>query len=601
MAGLPLPPEFQLTPDLPGALPFPEELAYEPQPQIIDGTLPPPTPIAPMEPAFPAATVSQGLPVPPEFVYQPEQAPAPLAAAPVPAPVAAPPPTADQRPPELVARDQATGADDIISATYQAGDARAQKADALAARRQQDADADLARIDRDEQWETQKRAELDEAYQRHSVEVDRLANAKVDPKRMAKEQGYFEKFATAIGFLAGGVLSVRNGSGRNEFAEFHRGMVDDDLRAQELELSNRRAAVGMKGNLLGDLRAQFGDDRAAKAAFRAVRADQAAKQLEAYAAQFDSPIIQKDLALQAAELRSARDKEIGAATQQQWENNFKTRQLNEQVRSNRAGEKLARDRMQAEKDAAGAEDQGIPIRGPSGNVYGYATSPDRADRVKKSDEATKIVENQARTKVLFEEAKELFKDGWDKNPWSERRKRQEKMAADWVNARKTSTGDFSAPNAADWEAYGIRDGWGPDNPLVEFEQGYKNSRISGAAALTSRGISNEALVAEGLSDPPDFEAKAVRPGELPGKSVGEIVGDVGEITGGGYVPIVDTADGTVTYRSPEAVQFLSRYGGRYRPANEDELKTARAGAEKQAKDKQVTDAKREAFRSGMLK
>jgi hypothetical protein len=109
MAGLPLPPEFQLTPDLPGALPFPEELAYEPQPQIIDGTLPPPTPIAPMEPAFPAATVSQGLPVPPEFVYQPEQAPAPLAAAPVPAPVAAPPPTADQRPPELVARDQATG------------------------------------------------------------------------------------------------------------------------------------------------------------------------------------------------------------------------------------------------------------------------------------------------------------------------------------------------------------------------------------------------------------------------------------------------------------------------------------------------------------
>lgn len=603
MAGLPIPDEFLYQPLPPDAALVPPELAYQPQPQVVpDPTLPAPVPIAPAEPAFPTGTVSQGLPVPPEFTYQPAQAAPPQVApvepvaafqgggapAPMPAPVAAP---AEQPPPAAEVNP-----DPILAA----GDARAAKATALGREKERQVAAEQQRIEQDQAWEAQKRAELETAYQQHAAELDRLAAAKVDPKRMAKEQSLFENIATAIGFMSGGLLAVRNGSGVNEFQKYYQHLVDQDLQSQQAELDNRRSALGMKSNLLGDLRAQFGDEVAARHAYRAVRAKQGADQLEAMALQLDSPIFQRDAAVQAAAMRAQADKDLKAATQQQWENNFKKAQLAEQIRSNKAQERLAGARLQADKDAAGVKAEGIPIKGPSGKVIGYATSPDRADRERQADEARKIVDNQARGKVLYDEAKELFKDGWDLNPYSEKRKRQEKMAADWVNFRKTSTGDFSAPNAADWQAYGIKDQWGPDNPMAEFDQGYRNSRISGAAALTARGIANDALVGEGLADPPDFEEKAVRPGELPGKSVTEIAGDAKKIATTA-IPMTDTSTGEVTYRSPEAVQFLQRYGERYRPSTDEELKKARGAAEAEAKQKQADDAKRAAFQSGALR
>lgn len=602
MAGLPIPPEFLAQPLPPDAALVPPELAYQPQPYEIDGALPAPVPIAQPEPTFPAATVSQGLPVPPEFTFQPEPPqPAPPEAIAAPAPVAPPPPPepVDPRSPEQVAQDRAQGSDPLIAATYAAGAARADKAEKVGEAKKRYADEDAQRIALDEAWDNQKRAELDKSYQDHALEVERLANAKVDPKRMAKEASLFESLATAIGFMAGGALSVRNGSGVNEFQKYYQGLVDRDMAAQEAELSNRRAAVGMKGNLLGDLRAQFGDDRAAKSMFRAVHNDKAAKQLEAYALTLDSPIFRRDAAREAAGLRAARDKEIAAAAQQTWENNFKNRQLAEQRRSNQAQEGIARSRIHAEKDATQVKSEGIPILGPSGKVIGYSTSPDRADREKLAHEARLIVDNQKRLRVLYDEGKRLFKDGWSMNPWSAERKAQEQWSHDWVNARKTANGDFSVPNESDKKAFGINDEWGPDNPMAQIDQGYRNGRLQGAGALEARGVNNDALVGEGLADPPDFEEKAVRPGELPGKSVTEIASDAQKITQG--VPITDTATGEVTYRSPEAVQFLSRYGERYRPATPEELKTARGAAEAEAKQKQLDDAKREAFSKGQLR
>lgn len=512
MAGLPIPPEFLAQPLPPDAALMPPELAVQPQPMVIDGAMPAPVPIAPAEPQFPTATVAQGLPVPPEFggpplapVAQPATPPE-LAFQPDVIPAAG---TAegralrgDPRSPEQIAADRATGADPLIEATYQAGEARANKADQVAARAQDNADADLARINQDQEWETAKRAELDAAYQQHAAEVDRLAGAKVDPKRMAKEQSLFENIATAIGFLAGGALSVRNGSGRNEFQAYYQGLVDRDIAAQESELANKRAAVGMKGNLLGDLRQQFGDDRAAKAAFRAVRNEQAARQLEAYALQFDSPIMQRDMAVQAAEIRANRDKELAAATQQKFENDFKKRQLAEQVRSNKAGEQIQRDRFASEekryqfeneqkKRSAEKDATALEVRDIDGNLMGYAKDPIDARRVnslvQKANEYKLLL---AETKKAREKAGRRYFNSWDNEEEAQLKSNMGKLGVILKDMRQMGAWDNGTKALAE-DIHGKQDGFFDRTEILDSAgaeaEAALNNELKGAGILAPDG------------------------------------------------------------------------------------------------------------------
>jgi hypothetical protein len=115
------------------------------------------------------------------------------------------------------------------------------------------------------------------------AQVDQLAQeaaaGRVDPDHFWKDKGAETQFAAAI--LQGvSAWAEGMGGGKAYAIQNINQAIERDMRAQEINLQNKREALHAQTNLLGHLRQEFGDRDAAAAAFRATKLATAGAQLE---------------------------------------------------------------------------------------------------------------------------------------------------------------------------------------------------------------------------------------------------------------------------------------------------------------------------------
>jgi hypothetical protein len=293
----------------------------------------------------------------------------------------------------------------------------------------------------------------------------------------------------------------------------------------------------MKRGLLADEIAMGRDEN--DAVFKANMAayDMGINQMNAYAMRFNNPVIDAAVMAETADIQE-RKMQLGQAYLQQaeaaqWERKkdidnlaLQKRQVTSKQRAVndqqwRAADKRAQRRstqkaprqtnvpLMRETRNAKEEEEARQIRGPSGRVIGRADAPEGAIN------ARKIVDNAARGKALYMRGRELFKGGRSRNPASDLYREQKTFDTAWINYTKTADGDFSAPNATDFENRGVFSGVTSMSPLAALEEGHRNARAQGAAALKMY-VPEDELVREDIIDAPQ---KSTAAGNLQGLEV----------------------------------------------------------------------------------
>lgn len=125
--------------------------------------------------------------------------------------------------------------------------------------------ADLGRVQ-----EVDRENEVMMAYLKQKVEEseqlnNKLAEEKIDPSSFFADASIADKFAYGIAGILGGLLSVQPGmNGRNPVMDNMNALIERDIRAQEANLSNKRASLAQRDNLLGQYMKIHGDRRLAK-------------------------------------------------------------------------------------------------------------------------------------------------------------------------------------------------------------------------------------------------------------------------------------------------------------------------------------------------
>ncbi len=207
------------------------------------------------------------------------------------------------------------------------GDIEAQKADALAQGKQRAADFERESIEDQQRTEMANRKDL--ATREAALEAERqaIANTKIDPNAWYASRSEGQKAGIMIGMGIGGYLSVTTGSGRNDFAEWMDGQIQNDLEAQKATLANRQDALGQGMSLYGQMRARYQDERTADAMFAAAKYDNIGHQAMAQAAQFDSPLAKENANLIALQSAQKANGLIQAAAQYDQEFALKKREV----------------------------------------------------------------------------------------------------------------------------------------------------------------------------------------------------------------------------------------------------------------------------------
>jgi hypothetical protein len=332
-----------------------------------------------------------------------------------------------------------------------------------------------------------------------------VMSAKIDPTRLSKTMSGGAKMGGLISVALSGFLAPLNG-GKNPALEMYERMIERDIHAQEVELANRRAGVGMKMNALEMMGARFKDQRAARAMLKAQYYDAFASQTEGAAMQSDADVVRANGASTAI---AAKEKAAQYQLQaRQWEAEYRTSVMTKAHDMKMAEGHLGVARKNAETNrleqkarakaamAEGGEPQDV-VQGLNGEPIAVVTGTPRV-RAERAMFGEKVVRNISATKALYAEGKELFKDGWALEG-TEKRAAQKRFAVQWVNATKTANGDFSAPNTADFEQRGVYDAWGPSYPMAELEKDYSMVKAQQAGALRTLGVRDEKLMEMGVA------------------------------------------------------------------------------------------------------
>ena len=114
--------------------------------------------------------------------------------------------------------------------------------------------------------------------------VEAVQNFRVNPDRFFASRGDGSRFAAAMGIAAGAMSSALLGSGTpNVAASIINAAIERDVQAQIEDASNVRAGAQGQLNLFAQMRDQFGDERQAAMALRALRLADAEARLGALA------------------------------------------------------------------------------------------------------------------------------------------------------------------------------------------------------------------------------------------------------------------------------------------------------------------------------
>lgn len=346
-----------------------------------------------------------------------------------------------------------------------------------------------------------KRAELEQ-------EARDIADTKIDPKRAWHNQSFGAQLFTMVAAGLYGATTRGMQTGQNPVLDAVNKMVERDLQAQQQDIENRKSGLGIRRGLLADELAAGRDMLDVQYKSLNAAYDTAMNQAKAYALRFDNPVIdaktntfiadtmERKATLgmqyqQAAEQREYDRKQDAIRNAQTWTQIAEARR----ARADAAQERNVRAEREDREAAKERNERSIISHKETGKVIGQANSKEAAE------DARKIIQNNGRLTALYERGKELFKDGRADNPASDLYRQQKAFDTQWVNATKTADGDFSAPNATDFESRGVFGGLTSMNPLAALEEGYRNGRAQGAAALRPY-LDDDTLIAEGFVSPP---------------------------------------------------------------------------------------------------
>lgn len=156
-------------------------------------------------------------------------------------------------------------------------------------------------------------------------QTDRLAadneavrSGVVNPNHFIENMSTGSKIFGLIGMALGGGLAGRTG-GPNPVAQQLNQAIEQDIRAQEANLGNKRATVAGQENLLNQMRSQYGDEAKARLAahsmmlegirtqLQATSANITNKAAQAHAAEVDAQLGQKQAEVQAQFDKQAAD------------------------------------------------------------------------------------------------------------------------------------------------------------------------------------------------------------------------------------------------------------------------------------------------------
>lgn len=124
-------------------------------------------------------------------------------------------------------------------------------------------------------------AKLQAFGERNQQLADEIASAKVDTGRWFRNKDIQTKITMGIGAIASGMLRGLQG-GPNAFLDRMDGYIDQDIRAQQDEISNKKASLSARQGIYGQMLQETGDSRLAADQSRAlmlqgIRADLKAK------------------------------------------------------------------------------------------------------------------------------------------------------------------------------------------------------------------------------------------------------------------------------------------------------------------------------------
>lgn len=146
----------------------------------------------------------------------------------------------------------------------------------------------------------QKRQELD-------AEAERIANSPIDRKRAFRDMGMGAKIGLAITAFLNGMTTRAVTTGQNPMTSMLNQMVEDDMKAQEMDLENRTRMLGVRRGLLADDLEQGKSLLEARYKSIATANKLADQYLQAYALQFNNPAIDARVAAERALLKADYD------------------------------------------------------------------------------------------------------------------------------------------------------------------------------------------------------------------------------------------------------------------------------------------------------
>lgn len=357
---------------------------------------------------------------------------------------------------------------------------------------------------------TRKRQELD-------IEAVKIANTKTDPNRAIANMSLGKKIALII---AAGLQGYRNGAmgkagAQNNIMDFLNGMIDQDLKAQQMDIANRTTMLGTRGALNTQQWGAEMDMHTMRYKSVATHYEMAKNQMQATALQFNNPRIDAKLALNHAELDKWKLGEQDTYEAAMRKASLERQQFAEEKRVNQANE--AREgRLDAESlrryeqeraDAAKPK----PLTTQEETERRHAEKEERlrivtsskgedivkADTDDDAKAANRVLLYNKQMNELAKDGIKLFKDGYAFDAGT-RRGLQQAWIAQWATLRRYASGDTSAPNANDQKIWGIDDDkWIRDNPAIILDQ-LKTARKMGHAVLEKTRVPLEWRRKEGF-------------------------------------------------------------------------------------------------------
>lgn len=321
----------------PGLPPMPDLSSLTGVPQTLPSQEPPPAP-GPESVTRPSA----GLFPPTEAPAAPDLAP--IAATPAlapakPRPAPAPPSLEQQIGNAAVAG--ANALDDQGAIAQQQGDVlEQQKAAEAELLRQRNERADQIQADaaKQQQADQEHLAQLNTKY---DAAVTAEADHHVDEGRRWKDAGTGRRIGAAIAIALSGLGEALKGNGgKNPALDLIQADIDRDVQAQIRDHEQLKGRIGEVGSQIDRFRQISGERGAAYGLKMATELERTARQIEASAASYGSPLAKLNGEAAAADLRARKAEYVGKAAESAWTRDMSNRQINEQIAARKASNAL---------------------------------------------------------------------------------------------------------------------------------------------------------------------------------------------------------------------------------------------------------------------